>query len=133
MREGWSDDDHFILLDEDESDSVTHRYRLEGTLPGYLIVGLKGWDDFIVRDHSGHLFTVPTVPIVPEHLEPLRKALPSELQRDEHEGKIKWYLQPIVFGGSTELGENIVWVDHLIHVDLVCWWNQKYREIALIC
>lgn len=128
MIEGWHKDEHFILFDLEESLAATKRYRLHATLPGYVIIGLKGWDDFIVQSTEGHLFTVPTVPLIREYLAQLSAKPPTHLEPSEQAGKIKWYIQPVVFGGSPDLGENVTWVDHLTHVDLVCWWNRKYRE-----
>jgi hypothetical protein len=45
-------------------------------------------------------------------------------------GKIKWYRQPLVFGGHPGPGENIVWVPHNAHVDLVNYWNDIYSRVA---
>jgi len=44
-------------------------------------------------------------------------------------GKINWCVQPVVFGGNPRLGENIIWVDHSRHSQLVLFWNRKYREL----
>jgi hypothetical protein len=44
-------------------------------------------------------------------------------------GKIKWYLKPIAFGGNASVGENLVWVSHDEHAQLVKWWNDKYRSM----
>ena len=128
MIEGWNNGEHFILFDSEETSEATHRYRLRAILPEYVIVGLKGWDEFILRSPEGELFSVPTVPLIPEYMAPLTSEPPSNLEPGEQAGKIKWHIQPIVFGGSPDLGENVIWVDHLTHSDLVYWWNQKYRE-----
>jgi hypothetical protein len=45
-------------------------YAIAQCLPGYEVIGLRGWDDFIVRNSVGEAYSVPTVPIVPEHLSP---------------------------------------------------------------
>lgn len=50
-------------------------YSLAQLLPGYEVIGLRGWDDFIVEDSGGARYCVPTVPVVAEHLSPY--ALPS--------------------------------------------------------
>jgi len=44
-------------------------------------------------------------------------------------GKIKWYVKPIVFGGDAGVGENLVWVSHEEHAQLVKFWNDKYRTL----
>lgn len=43
-------------------------------------------------------------------------------------GKIKWYTTPIAFGGDAKLGENMTWVSHEEHAQLVRWWNNQYRS-----
>jgi hypothetical protein len=58
MKEGWLDDDYIILFEE-RSSSLTEAYAIQDFLPSYKLVGLRGWDDFIVQDHRGVLFTVP--------------------------------------------------------------------------
>ena len=50
MREGWCNDDYWSLCeDETEAEHLTASYGLADYLPGYFIVGLKGWDDFCQR------------------------------------------------------------------------------------
>lgn len=100
-------------------------------LPGFDVVGLRTWDDFIVRDSAGNIFSVPTVPANPQHLSPF--AIPKDaqtLRSDERfQGKIKWYVKPIVFGGDPSLGDNVVWVTHETHAQAVRWWNEQYRAL----
>ncbi len=131
MREGWHEDDYLILFDEAEVSAVSDRYAISQSFPGYQIVGLRGWDDFIVRDSASHTYSVPT--IVPERPQLPRFVIPDSrtvLQPDERfTGKIKWYVKPIVFGGSPDLGENMVWVTHEQHAQLVRWWNEKCRQL----
>jgi hypothetical protein len=56
---------------------------------------------------------------------------PSGLNQDRRfTGKIKWYTQPIVFGGDPSSEENMIWVDIQKHQELVKWWNRKYTEVA---
>jgi hypothetical protein len=132
MLEGWYEDTYFVLFDSQESTDLTARYGLERCLPGYVVVGLAGWDDFIVRDRAGAYFNVPTVPVAPKRLSPA-PAPPTghELQNDTGlRGKIKWFVQPLVFGGDPQNGPNVAWVDLLTHADLVRWWNQKYQEVG---
>ena len=73
MREGWyGGDDYLILFDASEVPQASVRYDLASSLPGYEVLGLRGWDDLIVRDQAGVLFTVPTIPPVPIYLEPFQ-------------------------------------------------------------
>jgi hypothetical protein len=127
MIEGWTQDRHFIVFTDEEAARATTRYGLTDSLGGYTVVGLLGWDDFIVRSTSGDLFTVPTVPAVGKYLKPFHGALPNQLAPDDRAGTIKWYVKPIVFGGSPESSENIIWVTHSEHADLVRWWNTQYQ------
>jgi hypothetical protein len=66
MTEGWLGDDYLILIDETEIASVLESYATSQFLLDHQVVGLFGWDDFIVRDAS----TVPTVPVTPKYLLP---------------------------------------------------------------
>jgi len=133
MNEGWSGDDYLILFADSEISAVSEAYDIQALLPGYQIVGLRGWDDFIVRDANGDLFSVPTVPCIPKYLEPYE--LPSrmiELETDvRFAGKIKWYVKPILFGGDPSASENIQWVTRDVHARSVQWWNQLYRDLSM--
>lgn len=127
MIEGWAQDQHFILFTDEEAASATTRYGLRESLPGYTVAGLLGWDDFIVRGSSGTLFTVPTVPAIGKYLEPFHGELPDQLEADDRAGTIKWYVKPIVFGGNPEPSDNMIWVTHDEHAELVRWWNTQYQ------
>jgi hypothetical protein len=127
MIEGWAQDQHFIVFTDEEAASATTRYGLRDALPGFAVAGLLGWDDFIVRDSSGNLFTVPTVPAIGKYLAPFHGELPNQLEADDRTGTIKWYVKPIVFGGNPEPGENMIWVTHDEHAELVRWWNSQYQ------
>jgi hypothetical protein len=130
MLEGWLDDDYIILFEE-QSSTLHEAYALPDFLPDYQLVGLCGWDDFIVKNNHGILFTVPTVPLSTVHLRPLEKDLnPADLVADEGKvGQIKWYTKPVCFGGDPSLGPNLQWVSLELHTQLVKWWNQKYRQL----
>src|SRR6266550_7865891 len=130
MREGWYQDDYLILFDESEVASVSERYTISKMLPGYQVLGLLGWDDFIVRDTEGRTYTVPTVPALPQHLSPFSIPEKPSLSSDPRFlAKVKWYLMPVVFGGDANVGKNVVWVDHDQHAQLVRWWNENYRSL----
>jgi hypothetical protein len=130
MIEGWHNDDYLTLFDEQSIADLSSRYGVEAYLAGYQIVGLRGWDDFIIRDGRGMLYKVPTVPLSPQYLEPLGFAInPGCIQPDKRfEGKIKWYVHPIVFGGDPSSKENMAWLTLEQHIEAVKWWNQKYKD-----
>lgn len=130
MQEGWFGDDYFILFAGDEASSASQRYRAAEALPGCTIIGLRNWDDFIVRDGSGSTYTVPAVPLTREYLEEIDIPPAASLEPDDRfAGKVKWYVTPLVFGGDPEAAENLAWVTHDAHAELVAWWNAKYREV----
>ncbi|MCE2573785.1 hypothetical protein [Motilimonas eburnea] len=60
MKEGWFGDEHFIIFNENESVVATEEYAISNYLEGFQVVGLLGWDDFIVSNGS-QFFTLPTV------------------------------------------------------------------------
>lgn len=131
MHEGWCADVYFVLFEPEEVEPAGIRYGVSEALPGFRLVGLHGWDDFLVQDATGVLFRVPAVPLVSKYLEPFT-VLPSPeaLQPDARfAGRIKWYVTPLVFGGKADLGENVSWVQHEQHSALVRWWNAKYSEV----
>jgi hypothetical protein len=132
MREGWNSEDYLILFDEDEIRAASEKYSISTLLPGHEVVGLCGWDDFIVRDREGRISTVPTVPVDTKHLASFQLPESSgKLRTDERFlGKIKWYVKPIVFGGDPSHGENLIWVNHEQHAQLVRYWNNAYRSFA---
>ena len=131
MLEGWQGDDYLILFDESESTDFSTKYELGKHLPNFLIVGLKGWDDFIVKGPDGRLATVPTVPIVAERLAPLQIPIdPRQVHPDDRlRGKVKWHTKPVVFGGDPLARENTIWVSLDQHIRLVKWWNDQYQQV----
>ena len=130
MREGWAGDDYLILFEDDESEAASARYALPEWLPGYSLVGLRSWDDFIVHDQEGNLFTVPTVPAVAKYLESYHLPGKQAWTTDERfRGTIKWYEKPIVFGGDPS-EECVRWVSHDQHAQSVRYWNGVYRRPA---
>jgi hypothetical protein len=75
MTEGWNGDDYLILFAEDEIASASDRYSIVKWLPSLNVIGLRGWDDFILRDAAGQTYSVPTIPATRQHLSPF--ALPD--------------------------------------------------------
>jgi hypothetical protein len=131
MVEGWHGDDYLALYSDEEGQSASERYGIASLLPGFSIVGLHNWDDFIVRDSDGKFFIVPTVPCDLEHLTPYRIPPTYGLEPDTRNlGRIKWYTKPIIFGGDPNPGENLTWVPPDQHASLVRWWNQLYRDVT---
>ena len=129
MTEGWYGDDHLILFDEAEVASASDRYAISELLPGFRVIGLRGWDDFILQDARGGTYCVPTVPAIADYVSPY--ALPQDgsiLEPDDRfEGKIKWYTTPVFFGGDPKVGNNVIWVSHDEHAKVVRYWNNLYR------
>ena len=131
MNEGWLNNDYLVLFSSEESDERSRKYRIDEYLPGYKLLGLKGWDDFIVLSPDGDTSTVPTVPLIGKYLKPIQLPLSMALEPDPRlMERIKWYITPLVFGGSLESAENMTWLTHEQHVQAVTWWNAKYRELS---
>ena len=59
MREGWLEAEYVILFEESESAAMADGYGVAAALPGFKLIGLRGWDDFLVRDESGNFFSAP--------------------------------------------------------------------------
>jgi hypothetical protein len=129
MIEGWNGDYYFILFDQQEIASASNRYAISQWLPGYEVIGLRGWDDFILRDSAGQTFSVPTVPAVAQDIEPF--TLPDSsvalVPDSRYRNSIKWYAQPVVFGGDPNIGKNLVWITHDQHAEAVKYWNEFYH------
>lgn len=132
MITGWQDDDYLILFEE-QADAIemTSRYGILTRLPGHTLIGLCGWDDFILMTDDGAFATVPTIPLIPEEIQPRKTPIDlSRITSDERFGdKVKWYVQPIIFGGSPTESQNMIWVSIDEHIQLVRWWNDKYDEV----
>jgi hypothetical protein len=134
MIQGWHNNDYLILFEEKgEAVTMNGRYGVTNSLPDYNLVGLKSWDDFILRDVKSRHFTVPTVPLDAQYLRPFVFDIdPSKLRVDErYTNKIKWYIKPLVFGGDASADSNITWMTVDEHVEAVKWWNQLYRDVQL--
>ena len=110
--------------------SASESYCISQLLPGFKVIGLKGWDDFILQDSKGGTYSVPTVPAISKYLSPYTPPAGSALASDDRfHNKIKWYVKPVVFGGDPQLETNIIWVSHDEHAQLVKYWNALYGSI----
>jgi len=130
MHHGWNDDDYLILFTSEERAPMTAAYAIQQYLPDYTLIGLRSWDEFIVASPDGTLLTVPTVPLDLHHA--VAFALPERLTLEPDlgfEGKIKWYVKPLVFGGDATDTANTVWIAHEQHAGLVRWWNEQYLAL----
>jgi len=127
MREGWLNDDYLILFSEAELENVSQRYGFAQSLPDLTVIGIRGWDDFIVRDRCGDIYTIPTVPLDQRYLQAYTLPEASALEPDgRFQGKIKWYITALIFGGNANDSKNLTWVSHVQHAELVVWWNKQY-------
>jgi hypothetical protein len=120
-----------VLFDREGVPVMTERYGISHYLPGYSVLGLRGWDDFIVQDSRAAVFTMPTVPLIATALSPFEQSLlSSDLRSDERfTCKIKWYIKPIIFGGDPNPGENMTWIPIQDHQPAVKYWNGLYRDL----
>jgi hypothetical protein len=133
MREGWHGEDYLVLLSDQEGSDASRGYGIRVHLPAFQILGLRSWDDFIVRDASGGVFTVPTVPMDAQYLAAWTLPIDSALLKPDlrFAGQIKWYTKPLIFGGDSSDPTNTIWVSAEQHMQLVTWWNLKYREMRV--
>ncbi len=67
-------------------------YSFPELLPGYKLLRLSDWDDFIVDDNAGHLFTVLTVPLHTKYMAPFQLPGADQVWRADEQlrGKIEW-------------------------------------------
>lgn len=132
MKDGWYNDEYFALAEsQQEAILLTAEYGISESLPGYFFVGLVGWDDFILTNEDGSYFKVPTVPLIYEELEPYQfHAENIRMEVDPRfNGKVKWYITPLIFGGSPTDQKNMTWISYSEHAQFVRWWNSKYQEL----
>ncbi len=127
----WLGDDYLILFADSELASASERYAISKWLPGYTVVGLRGWDDLIVKDGVGQTHSIPAVPLDLQYMAAF--VVPGskhDLEDDQprYAGKIKWYVKPIVFGGEVN-NENTIWINHTEHAGLVNFWNRLYWHV----
>jgi hypothetical protein len=126
--EGWLDDDYLVLFSEAEAPAQAERYGILSALPGYVLVGLRGWDEFIVLDDTGTMLSLPTLPLDEANATPFTLPPSFDLVADSRfSNKIKWYVKPLVFGGDVNDQNNLTWVSLAHHAELVVWWNAQYK------
>src|SRR5262245_56331398 len=83
MREGWCNEEYWLLCeDREEAELLTTMYGLADHLPSYLIIGLKGWDDFILTNGEDQYFLVRTVPLERGSLAPFSFSVRSRRERE---------------------------------------------------
>jgi hypothetical protein len=134
MIQGWNNDDYLILFDEqNEAVKMAERYTVTSSLPGYALIGLKSWDDFILRDAKNQHFTIPIVPLDLQYLQIFNFDLNSSklLVDQRFTDKIRWFIKPIAFGGDPNAETNTSWITINQHIEAVKWWNQLYRDVKL--
>ena len=132
MQQGWHNDDYLILFTQEESASAMGAYAIDRHLPGHVLIGLRGWDDFLVIDSNGTVLTVPTVPLDLRYATAF--ALPKQISLEpdaRFEGRIKWYVKPLAFGGDAADESNLAWITHEQHAELVRWWNGQYAAHSI--
>lgn len=131
MIEGWHINEYWTLFENpEEAERAANSYGISEYLPGYRLVGLLNWDDFVIADAEGKHFKIATVPLEPREMTPFDFQVdPKAIEWDGmFEGKIKWYVKPLVFGGDAEAKDNLAWVTPEQHVEVVRWWAGFYRE-----
>ena len=132
MTEGWLNEHYFILFSDAEIGEASEKYGIAQSLPGFKVLGLRGWDDFLVCDAMGNTYSVPTVPLDQQYLKEATVPQNHSLKTDSRfKEKIKWYLKPVVFGGDANESANLTWVSHEQHAGLVVWWNIQYRDLKI--
>jgi hypothetical protein len=132
MKEGWHGDEYVILFEGGELEERQKAYKIDFRLPGYRLLGLVGWDDFLVKDFKTEkIYSIPTVPIADQHKQEWLIEIDHKMLKADprFQGKVKWYVKPIVFGGNPSAGENMIWISHEDHVQLVNYWNKVYSEV----
>jgi hypothetical protein len=118
-----------VVCNGDPMVHVPERYAMSALLPG-IEYWVCGWDDFIVQDVAGRSYSIPTVPLDFQYLSPFNIPPNVNLVKAERcEGKVKWYVKPIGFGGDPKAEDNITWVSHEQHAQLVRWWNNLHRSV----
>lgn len=131
MNEGWNEDNYLLLFNDEEAVSASHLYDIATLLPGYRVVGLYFWDDFIVRDENGDTYTLPAVPCDSAARVRFQVPIADHLVPDiRFIGKVRWFIKPIKFGGDPTDSKNTTWVTLAQHADYVRWWNALYRDLT---
>ena len=129
MITGWHGDYYLTLFDEQiEAAEMARRYGISDRLPGYSLIGLRSWDDFILLSRAHEQKIVPTVPLIPELLGPwdAKIDLASICPEPSIGQKVKWHVTTLVFGGAPEDPANTAWLSIDQHAESVNWWNRKF-------
>ena len=128
MNHFWINKEHYNILSTEES--ARYEVVLKKYINKFRVIGIVGWDNFILSDGSNH-FSIPTVPVDQKYLKELEypDLKPMTKSEQSEHSKIKWYLTPLIFGGSPDSESNIAWVTIDEHIKLITFWNQKYFEI----
>ena len=72
-----------LIFDEQDVARASEQSGIGRYLPGFVIIGLSAWDDFLVRDVHQSLFVVPTLPMAERYLRPVAAPVGREqLERD---------------------------------------------------
>lgn len=130
MKSGWHQNIHYNIFTEEEALCFYTKYNIDNYIPEYRLIGLIGWDDFIISKNN-EFYKIPTVPIDLKYCEKLPILdLSIKLTEDSRiKNLIKWYIKPIVFGGNPEAQDNVEFIDIEKHCQYVNFWNKKYFEI----
>jgi hypothetical protein len=132
MNEGW--DDYLILFDELEVATMTERYALSQFLPGYQVLGLRGWDDFIVCDSQGRTFSIPTVPLELKYLSPfavpegMENGGPSSRRAFPRQDKMVFEAHFVRWGSQCQRKHEVGEPGE--HAQPVRWWNDLHRSLT---
>nr|CAP48051.1 putative integron gene cassette protein [uncultured bacterium] len=101
MNEGWYNNEYLAIFSQAESSIAAEKYKLDLYLPGYTLIGLRDWDDFIVVSPAGVMCSLPTVPTDVARAESFTLSASVALEPDARfTGKIEWYVKPLIFGGE---------------------------------
>ena len=130
--EGWLSKNYYILFSQTEKDLYWDKHNLKQYLPNYDVFGLFNWDYFMINQSNKLYAIIPTVPLLDKYITKFIYKNRSMLltQDPTIKGKVKWYKNPLVFGGNPNDKENTVMVKIEKHAELVEYWNRKYVENA---
>jgi hypothetical protein len=131
--EGWLSKNYYILFSNEEKQLYWEQHHLKKYLPDFDVFGLFNWDYFIINKSNKLYAIVPTVPLMEKYITVFTYINRSMLltQDPKQKGKIKWYKNPLVFGGNANDPDNITMIKMEKHAKLIEEWNKTYyRSIA---